>query len=228
MKRFSRALVVGDTGGIGAGVADGLRSKDVEVVGLSRQSVPPLDLENEDSIQRALEAHEGPFDLIFIATGLLHDEKQQPEKSVKMLQKANFDRSFAVNATGPALIIKHVLPLVPRDRPAVIAALSARVGSIGDNRLGGWHAYRASKAALNMLVKTIAIELARTHEQLVVAALHPGTVDTRLSHPFQSNVPDRQLFAPEQSAAHLIDVLEGLSPADSGGHFDWAGKPIIP
>ena len=228
MTRFSRALVVGDTGGIGAAMAKGLRAKGVEVVGLSRRSDPPIDLEDEPSIQHALEQLHGQYDLVFIATGLLHDDRQQPEKSVKMLAKSSFDRSFAVNATGPALIMKHVLPCIPRDRPAVIAALSARVGSIGDNRLGGWHAYRASKAALNMLVKTISIELARTHDQLVVSALHPGTVDTRLSHPFQTNVPDRQLFAPETSAAHLLDVLESLSAEDSGGHFDWAGKPICP
>lgn len=228
MTRFSRALVVGDTGGIGAAIADGLRAKDVEVVGLSRRSDPAIDLADEASIQNATKSIEGPFDLVFIATGLLHDDRQQPEKSVKMLAKSNFDRSFAINATGPALIMKHVLPHIARDRPAVMAALSARVGSIGDNRLGGWHAYRASKAALNMIVKTIAIELARTHDQLVVAALHPGTVDTRLSQPFQGNVPDRQLFAPEKSAGHLLDVLECLSPADSGGHFDWAGKAIVP
>lgn len=220
--------MVGDTGGIGRAIADGLRARGVEVVGLSRSSSPRLDLEDARSIETAIAGLDGPFDLVFIATGLLHDAQQQPEKSVRMLDKVALDRSFAINATGPALVIRHVLPLVPRDRPAVIAALSARVGSIGDNRLGGWHAYRASKAALNMLLKTIAIELARTHKELALVALHPGTVDTGLSQPFQGNVPEGRLFSPETSAAHLLEVIETLGPPHSGGHYDWAGKAIVP
>ena len=228
MTGFSRALVIGDSGGIGRAIADTLRADGIEVVGLSRRSDPAIDLASEESIVAACAALEGAFDLVFIATGLLHDDDQQPEKSVRMLEKKSLDRSFAINATGPALLIRHILPRIPRDRPATITALSARVGSIGDNRLGGWHAYRASKAALNMLIKTISIELARTHDQLVVAALHPGTVDTRLSEPFQGNVPDEKLFSPAKSAGHLLDVIDRLSPEDSGGHFDWAGEEIIP
>ncbi|MBW0145697.1 SDR family NAD(P)-dependent oxidoreductase [Sphingomicrobium clamense] len=228
MTRFSRALIIGDSGGIGGAIADRLREFGVEVVGLSRRSDPPLDLEDEASIEQAIGAQKGEFDLLFIASGLLHDGEHQPEKSNRALSKTGLDRAFAVNATGPALVIKYALPLIPRDRPAAIAALSARVGSIGDNRLGGWHAYRASKAALNMLLKTMAIELARTHKQLVVTAMHPGTVDTTLSEPFQGNVPEGQLFTREQSARHLLDVLETLGPEDTGGHVDWAGKLIVP
>ncbi|MEZ5744869.1 MAG: SDR family oxidoreductase [Sphingomonadaceae bacterium] len=133
---------------------------------------------------------------------------------------------FAVNTIGPALIAKHFLPLLPRDRRAIFAALSARVGSISDNRLGGWHSYRASKAALNMLVRNFAIEVGRNNREAVVVALHPGTVDTSLSDPFQSGVPDDKLFTPAFSAAKLLDVLSSLEPQDSGGHFDWAGKPV--
>ena len=228
MNRFSRALLIGDHGGIGRALSDELERRGVEVVGLSRRSDPRLDLEDATSIDTAIRTLEGQFDLLLIATGLLHDAQQQPEKNANALTKSALDRAFAVNATGPALVIRQALPLLPRDRPATIAALSARVGSIGDNRLGGWYAYRASKAALNMLLKTFAIELARTHKQLVVTALHPGTVDTGLSKPFQANVPDGQLFTPETSARHLIDVLENLGPQDSGGHVDWAGKPIVP
>ncbi|QYU67902.1 SDR family NAD(P)-dependent oxidoreductase [Leptolyngbya sp. 15MV] len=124
------------------------------------------------------------------------------------------------------MIAKHVLPLLPRDRRAVFAVLSARVGSIGDNRLGGWHSYRASKAALNMLLRNFAIEMARTHPLAVIAGLHPGTVATGLSEPFQGNVPKGQMLTPDRSAAHLLEVIGGLTPADSGAVFDWRGERL--
>ena len=228
MTGFSRAIIVGDSGGIGAAVADRLRESGCEVIGLSRRSDPPLDLSDPQSIRAAFDSLDGAIDLLFIATGFLHDETQQPEKSWRSLEKPALDRAFAINATGPALVIKEALRLVPRDKPCAIAALAARVGSIGDNRLGGWYAYRASKAALVMLLKTFAIELARTHKQLTLAALHPGTVDTGLSEPFQGNVPEGKLFTPQQSADYLLGVLAGLGPDDSGGHFDWAGKSVTP
>lgn len=228
MTRFSRCLLVGASGGIGAALADALRARGVEVVGLSRTSQPALDLGDEDSIRAAIARLDGPFDLVLVTTGLLHEADLPPEKSWKQLAKPALDRNFAINATGPALVLKYALPLVPRDRPALLAALGARVGSIGDNRLGGWYAYRASKAALAMLVKCFAIDLARTHKQLAVVALHPGTVDTGLSAPFQGNVPDGKLFSPAASAAYLLDVIEQLGPGDSGGHFDWKGERIAP
>ena len=133
---------------------------------------------------------------------------------------------LAINTIGPALIAKHLLPRLPRTRRAVFAALSARVGSIGDNRLGGWHAYRASKAALNMLVANFGIELARSHPQAIAAALHPGTVASALSAPFRQSTPDNPLFTPEQAAGHLLGVIEGLTPADSGGLFAWDGQRL--
>jgi len=156
---------------------------------------------------------------------VLHDGFE-PERSFKALEAAHLRRDFEVNALGPALLARHLIPLLPRDRRALFVALSARVGSIGDNRLGGWHSYRASKAALNMILKTLAVELARTHPQAVVAGLHPGTVDTDLSKPFQRGVTPETLFTPEQSATHLLAVLDGLQPADSGGVFAWDGARV--
>jgi NAD(P)-dependent dehydrogenase (short-subunit alcohol dehydrogenase family) len=135
-------------------------------------------------------------------------------------------RLFAVNTIGPALIAKHMLPKLPRDRPAVFAVLSARVGSIGDNRLGGWHGYRASKAALNMLIANLAIEMRRTHPLAVIVALHPGTVATSLSEPFQAGVAADKLFSPETSATHLLNVIDRLSPEDSGSFLAWNAERL--
>lgn len=135
-------------------------------------------------------------------------------------------RLYAINAIGPALIAKHMLPLLPRARKSVFAALSARVGSIADNRLGGWHGYRASKAALNQLIRTCAIEMAIKNKRAICVTLHPGTVDTRLSQPFQSGLAPERLFTPEVSAARLLDVIDALTPAHSGQLFAWDGQPI--
>jgi NAD(P)-dependent dehydrogenase (short-subunit alcohol dehydrogenase family) len=157
---------------------------------------------------------------------MLHDELQRPERSMRELDADKLARSFLINTIAPALVAKHVLPRLPRDRRAVFAVLGARVGSIGDNRTGGWHGYRASKAALVMLVKTLSIELKRTHPQAICVALHPGTVDTPMSKPFQGNVAPEKLFTPEFSAERLIAVADVLTPADSGGHFAWNGARI--
>ncbi|HEX8387840.1 MAG TPA: SDR family NAD(P)-dependent oxidoreductase, partial [Sphingomonas sp.] len=150
------------------------------------------------------------------------------EKAMRDLDADWLQRNFLVNAVGPALVAKHFLPLLPRARRAVFAALSARVGSISDNNLGGWYGYRASKAALNQLIRTLAIEERRRNPQAVVVALHPGTVDTDLSRPFQGNVQPGRLFAPDRAAVQLLDVLDGLKPVDSGRLFDWEGKQITP
>ncbi|HQV03181.1 MULTISPECIES: SDR family NAD(P)-dependent oxidoreductase [unclassified Novosphingobium] len=186
-----------------------------------------FDLGDEASIKEAARMVEAP-ELVMVATGLLHDEARQiaPEKSWRAIDGSAMAEVFAANAIGPALIAKHFLPLLPRDRRAVFAVLSARVGSIGDNRLGGWHSYRASKAALNMLVRNFAIELARSHPQALAVALHPGTVDSRLSAPFQRGVAPEKLFSPDQAAGHLLDVLPALDPADSGGLFAWDGTRL--
>lgn len=185
-------------------------------------------LDDEAGIVAALDAVSEPLDLVIVATGLLHDPARQiaPEKSWRALDPAAMAAVYAANAIGPALIAKHALSRLPRNRRAVFAVLSARVGSIGDNRLGGWHAYRASKAALNMLIRNFAIECARSHPLAVVAALHPGTVDSALSAPFQRGVAPDQLFSPDQSAGYLLDVIAALTPADSGGLFAWDGQRL--
>ncbi len=163
---------------------------------------------------------------VIIASGVLHGPGLSPEKSMRALSADALTEVLRVNAVGPALVAQRLLPLMPRERPSAFAALSARVGSIGDNRLGGWHGYRASKAALNMLIRTLAIEHRRTHPQGVCVALHPGTVDTALSAPFQRGVTSDRLFTPDQSAAALMGVLDGLGPEASGGFYAWDGSEI--
>jgi NAD(P)-dependent dehydrogenase (short-subunit alcohol dehydrogenase family) len=168
-----------------------------------------------------------PPALTIVASGALTlPGGRGPEKALRALEGEAMARAFAINTIGPALIARHLLPLWPRKGRHVLGILSARVGSIADNRLGGWHSYRASKAALNMLVKTFAIELARTHPEAIVVSLHPGTVDSGLSRPFQGQVAPDKLFSPERAAVHLLDVIDNLTPADSGGFFAWDGAPI--
>jgi NAD(P)-dependent dehydrogenase (short-subunit alcohol dehydrogenase family) len=168
-----------------------------------------------------------PPQLALVCTGALTlADGTGPERSYRQLDGEAMGEAFRINTIGPALVAKHLLPLLPRNERAVFAALSARVGSIADNRLGGWHSYRASKAALNMLVRNFAIELSRTHKQASAVALHPGTVDTGLSQPFQANLPFGQLTSPAQAAKHLLNVIDGLTPADSGRAFDWKGEEI--
>ena len=226
MKR--RAIVIGSTGGIGAALVRALERRDWAVTGLSRHSDPPLDLTDEAGIAAAAStlSGEAPFDLVFVATGMLHDGAARPEKSVRDLALDGLAESFAVNAIGPALVARYFLPLLPRDRRAVFAALSARVGSIADNRLGGWYGYRASKAALNQIIRTLSIELARTRPEAIILGLHPGTVDTKLSAPFQRGV--KTLFTPEVAATYLIDVIERAGPADTGRCLAWDGSLIVP
>jgi NAD(P)-dependent dehydrogenase (short-subunit alcohol dehydrogenase family) len=189
-----------------------------------------IDLEDEASIARAAQAAalDGSFDLVFVATGVLHGEGIAPEKRLGDLDRDRLLRAFSVNAVGPALVAKHFMPLLTKHGRSVFACLSARVGSISDNRSGGWYGYRASKAALNMLVRTIAIEGARSRPELVCVALHPGTVDTGLSKPFQRGVPAERLFTPAFAAERLLTVMEGLTPEDSGGCFAWDGARVSP
>jgi len=165
--------------------------------------------------------------MVLVATGQLTlPDGTGPEKSVRALRADALAQQFAVNAIGPAMIMAQAPALLRRDRRSVFAVLSARVGSISDNRLGGWHGYRAAKAALNMLMRGLAIELSRSHPQAVVAALHPGTVDTPLSAPFQRGVQPEKLFTPAYSAGAMLGVLDGLEPADSGKLWGWDGAEI--
>jgi NAD(P)-dependent dehydrogenase (short-subunit alcohol dehydrogenase family) len=216
-----RALVVGASGGIGAALVGALRGRG-EVVGLSRRG-DGLDVTDEASVVAALGALSGAFDLVIVATGALVLDRQGPEKSLKAVTAEGLAAQFAVNAIGPALVMKHALRLLPRDRVAKLAVLSARVGSIGDNALGGWYGYRAAKAALNQLVHTAAIEASRTHPQSVLVALHPGTVATGLAPAQRAGHPS---VTPATAAGHLLEVLDGLGPDASGGFFDWQGRPV--
>jgi NAD(P)-dependent dehydrogenase (short-subunit alcohol dehydrogenase family) len=219
---MQRALVVGSSGGIGAALVRRLAAEGGEVTGLSR-SRDGLDLTDEASIARALGALEPPFEAILVATGALELNGAAPEKTLRALDPSALAAQFALNAAGPALVLKHALRLMPRDRPARFAALSARVGSIGDNGLGGWYAYRAAKAALNQLIHTAAIEIARSHPQAAVVCLHPGTVATPLTARYAGGHPT---VTPDEAAANLLRVLRGLTAEETGGFFDWQGARI--
>jgi NAD(P)-dependent dehydrogenase (short-subunit alcohol dehydrogenase family) len=217
-----KALVIGATGGIGAAMTRALEAAGADVATLSR-SGDGLDLTDEASIVRAAITLDGPFDLIFDATGALVIDGAGPEKTIAAIDPAAMAAQFALNAIGPALLLKHLYPLLPKDRRAVFATLSARVGSIGDNGLGGWISYRASKSALNQIIRTAAIEIARKRPEAVVAALHPGTVRTDLTAKYAGNHPT---VSPDEAAANLLVVIDGLTPEDTGGFFAWDGKPI--
>lgn len=234
-----RVVVWGASGGIGRALVDALAaSGNYAVVDAgSRTPIEPVsdvvhpfafDLLDEGSIGAAAEriAAVGPVDLVIVATGLLHDEGNQPEKSFAALTPDAMVALFRVNTVGPALIAKHMVQALPKYRRSVFAALSARVGSIGDNRLGGWHSYRASKAALNMMIANLAVELRRTRPLSIAIGLHPGTVDTRLSAPFQKNVADGKLFSATASAGHLLSVIDTATDAASGSVLAWDGQRI--
>ena len=164
--------------------------------------------------------------LVINCAGMLHARGVQPEKTLATLDRDTLSQVFALNAFAPILLVKALLPLLKHRAPLVVASLSARVGSIGDNQLGGWYAYRASKTAQNQLMRTLSIEWRRTHPQAVCVLLHPGTVDTPLSKPFQSNVPASKLFTPERAAGQLLEIIAGLTPADSGRFIAWDGSTV--
>ena len=236
-----RAVVVGANGGIGHALCEALAESPqvAQIYAFSRQ-LPRVDhpkicggvleLADESSISAAanLAAADGPIDLVLLATGLLHATGVAPEKRWESLDAAVLSQLFLSNSIGPALCAKHFLPRLRQDTPSVFAALSARVGSIGDNRSGGWYGYRASKAALNMLLRTLALELARRNPRAICVGLHPGTVDTPLSRPFQTRVPPAQLFTPARSAQALLTVCAGLEAHHSGQVLAWDGSPVIP
>jgi NAD(P)-dependent dehydrogenase (short-subunit alcohol dehydrogenase family) len=226
------AVVIGASGAIGGALESALIEEGtydkVWGFGRSRAGADHLDLLDEASIAAAAaRVAAGPAPtLILITTGLLHEGDHMPERGFKELDAEWMARSYAVNAIGPALVMKHFLPLLPKTGTPVLAALSARVGSIGDNGLGGWHGYRAAKAALNMLIRNAAIEAKRHSPRAIVVGLHPGTVDSPLSRPFQGNVAAGSLFAPDRAAVQLLDVIEELKPKDSGKLFAWDGAEI--
>lgn len=249
-KSDKQALIIGAGGGIGGAMTrlliengyavfaagrGGLKG-NAELLALRaaeprKLSLLAMDITAQDSIEagfRLIGAETGRLHLVFNCAGLLHDQDLRPEKRLEDAALDNLLKSFAVNAAGPLLIARYALPLLKHEQPSVLASVSARVGSIGDNRLGGWYAYRASKAAQNMITKTLSIELARRSPNTICVGLHPGTVDTRLSKPFQANVRAGQLKTAAESAGHLYRVINGLKPADSGKILAWDGSEIPP
>jgi NAD(P)-dependent dehydrogenase (short-subunit alcohol dehydrogenase family) len=223
------AIVIGASGGIGSAIMAQIAASDRfdEVIGLGRMSVPSLDLFSEETIRTAaasVSEKPAPMRLIVDATGLLSEGRLQPEKSLKQVDAEQMARVFAVNAIGPALLMKHFLPLLPKDGKSLFATLSAKVGSIGDNHLGGWYSYRASKAALNQLVRTASIELRRRRLSAICVALHPGTVDTELSAPFARTRLNIQ--SPAAAASKLVALMDALSESQSGGFFAADGTEL--
>lgn len=221
-----RALIIGASGAIGSAMADSLKAdpRCAAVVALHRHSVPALDFDDESSIVGAATTlrQQAPFHLILNTAGVLHTADFMPEKRLADLNYAQMLATFRINTFGPALILAHFTRLLDKER-GVIAMLSAKVGSIEDNRLGGWYSYRASKAALNMLIKTASIELKRTNPKAVMVAMHPGTVTSSLSEPFRGAEIGRQ---PMQAACEMLEVINRLTPTDNGQFFSYNGQRL--
>lgn len=243
----ARVLVLGATGGIGlaltrqllahpavahvtaAARGSGL-SEDLAALALqypATLTIATADITQANDLQAlAAGLAEPRLHLVINATGLLHQEDLAPEKSLAAISTSNLQQVFAVNAYGPVLLAQAMLPLMRHGAAAVFASLSARVGSIGDNRLGGWYAYRAAKAAQNQLLKTVSIECRRTHPHLSVQLLHPGTVDSGLSRPFQRAVASEKLFEPARAAKQLLTVIATATPQNSGRFVAWDGTEV--
>lgn len=220
---MKRALIIGASGGIGSAMVQALQAQSVAVKALSRRDTG-LDVTDEDSISAALGALEPGFDLIFVATGALEIDGAAPEKTLRRVTAQAMADQFALNCIGPSLVLKHSIRLMPRQGRAVFAALSARVGSIGDNALGGWYSYRTAKAALNQMIHTGAIELARSHREAICVALHPGTVATRFTEDYAGT---HDTVPADQAADNLLRVIDGLTPVETGRFFDWQGKQVV-
>ena len=226
IERAATAAIVGVSGGIGQALADACTAAGfARVVGFGRRAGVRLDLEDEASVAAAASSLDGPpLRLVGVAPGLLHGPGVQPEKTYRSLDPSVLATLFRVNTIGPAMVGKHFLPRVAGEGRAVFAAISARVGSVSDNRLGGWHGYRASKAALNMIVRNFAIEVARARPELVCVTLHPGTVATGLSAPFAR----ASVMTAAESAERLLGVLDGLAPDQSGRCWAYDGTEVLP
>ena len=234
------AVVIGASGGIGAALtrqlADNDRIRRVFALSRSQPEFLPgkvipgkIDICYEDSVAHAMATlpTDVSLGIVFVASGILHqDDAIQPEKTMGQISAAAMKRVLEINTVGPALVARHFLPKLDGEGKSVFAVLSARVGSIADNRLGGWVSYRASKAAVNMIVRTLAIEQARRRPESIVVSLHPGTVDTGLSAPFTGRSRSPKVFAPDQAAGYLLAVIDGLGPDDSGGFFAWDGSRV--
>lgn len=217
----NHALVIGASGGIGAALCSVLAARGSEVTRLSR-ATDGFDITNPSRVQSLMDGLEGTFDTVLLASGILAPDGERPEKSLSEINADNMARVLAVNAIGPALVLRHLPRILPDNDRSVVGVLTARVGSIGDNQLGGWYSYRAAKAAANQIVHTAAIEIARKRKHAVVVALHPGTVQT----PFTDAYPGHRKVSAEEAASNILSVLDRLTPAESGNFFDWAGKSI--
>lgn len=235
-----RMLVVGSTGAIGQGFVTHMAAHypNTQLFACGRSvasgtagQVHYLSCDMQEgglaTVARHIADH-GPLDRVVVATGILHDSQVQPEKSLQDLNAAQCLRVFEINTVLPALCLKYFLPLCHKQRRVVFGILSARVGSISDNQLGGWYAYRASKAALNMMIKNAAIEVGRFHPEQYVVGLHPGTVDSGLSAPFQRHLPPGQCRSATEAVAQLTEVMDGLKVGASGRCFDYRGQEVLP
>lgn len=219
---MKNVLVIGASGGIGSALTKALEASDAKVTGLSR-SRDGFDVTDEASVDQHLGALDGPYDGILMTTGALEVDGAAPEKTIKAVTARAMADQFAVNAIGPALVLRHAARLLPREGRSVMAVLTARVGSIGDNRIGGWTSYRAAKAAANQIIHTTAIELARTHDQSICVALHPGTVATPFTEKYLGRHPS---VTPQEAAQNLLGVIDALTPENTGEFFDWAGERV--
>jgi NAD(P)-dependent dehydrogenase (short-subunit alcohol dehydrogenase family) len=219
---MENALIIGASGGIGHAMCQALTARGVTVTGLSR-SADGLDVTDEASVESALGQLDGPFDLIFVATGALEIDGATPEKALKHIDPKAMMDQFRLNCIGPSLVLKHAVRLLPRKERSVFAALSARVGSIGDNDYGGWYSYRTAKAALNQMIHTGAIELARKHREAICVALHPGTVETAFTEKYVSRHPS---VPPEEAAQNLLSVIDSLTTEHTGQFYDWQGARV--
>lgn len=219
---MKNTLILGASGGIGQALVAACQARGDQVTALSR-SVDGFDITDPASVAHHLDSLAGPFDQIVVATGALEINGATPEKTIKGVDPQAMMDQFALNAIGPALVLGHAARLLPRDRPSVIAVLSARVGSIGDNKIGGWVSYRSAKAAVNQIVRTAAIELGRSHKQSACVALHPGTVQTAFTEKYLGRHPS---VPASEAAQNLLRVMGGLTAKDTGQFFDWAGKEV--
>lgn len=241
MEYGKNIAIIGTSGAIGTAFVTHLAKKDgintiyafsrsEKLFSSSKVRAHSIDIEDEMHIQSAANHVDDdvPLDMVIVASGLLHDQLMMPEKALRDLSYEKFHKLLLINTIGPSLIAKHFIPKLHHKKRAIFAALSARVGSISDNRLGGWYAYRASKAALNMVIKNLSIEMSRKSKDMIIVGLHPGTVDSGLSKPFQDNVPQGKLFTADYSTLQLLDVLNKLSPHDTGKCFAWDGQEVSP
>lgn len=238
---MNNIAIIGSSGAIGSEFLKKLSNlyPTSQISGFSRSihssdniniKIYQIDYDNEESIAKASDTAfaNGPLDLVIVATGILHNDQIMPEKSMRELSAIKFQQILYANCIFPALVAKYFLPRLVKERRAVFAALSARVGSISDNKLGGWYSYRASKAALNMIIKNLSIEMKVRYKQMIVVGLHPGTVDSNLSKPFRNNVPAGKLFSADYAVEKMLEVIDNLTPENSGKCYAWDGQEILP